>query len=69
MCTGIEYYVLICEDSMEGILTGVYEAYQIKKDKGIESHDSIRLAVKEPAMQCFLRSMSIYRQTMRRLQK
>lgn len=43
MCTGIEYYVLICEDSMEGILTGVYEAYQIKKDKGIESHDSIRL--------------------------
>lgn len=53
MCTGIEYYVLICEDSMEGILTGVYEAYQIKKDKGIESHDSIRLAVKEPATQCF----------------
>lgn len=44
----MEEYVLVCEDSMEGILTGVYEAYQLKKDMGIASHDSIHLAVSEP---------------------
>lgn len=44
----MEEYVLICEDSMEGILTGVYEAYQFKKDMGIAGHDRIHLAVGEP---------------------
>ena len=44
----MEEHVLICEDSMEGILTGIYEAYQFKKDKGIASHDAIHLAVREP---------------------
>lgn len=44
----MEEHVLICEDSMEGILTGIYEAYQFKKDRGIASHDSIHLAVREP---------------------
>lgn len=47
----MEEYVLICDDSMEGILTGVYEAYQLKKSNGIESHDRIHLAVKEPDTQ------------------
>ena len=47
----MEEYVLICEDSVEGILTGVYDAYQFKKKLGIESHDSIHLATKEPDMQ------------------
>lgn len=47
----MEEYVLICEDSTEGILTGVYEAYQFKKKRGIESHDCIHLAAKEPDMQ------------------
>lgn len=46
----MEEYVLICEDSMEGILTGVYEAYQLKKEMGIASHDSIHLATSEPDM-------------------
>lgn len=46
----MEEYVLICEDSMEGILTGVYDAYQLKKDKGIQSHDQIHLATNEPDM-------------------
>ena len=46
----MEEYVLICEDTIEGILTGVYEAYQFKKDTGIESHNAIHLAVKEPDM-------------------
>lgn len=40
--------VLLCEDSMEGILNGVYEAYRMKKEKGIESHDLIHLATKAP---------------------
>ncbi len=47
----MEEYVLVCEDSMEGILTGIYDAYQLKKERGIESHDSIHLAVKEPDTQ------------------
>lgn len=46
----MEEYVLICEDTIEGILTGVYEAYQLKKETGIESHNMIHLAVKEPDM-------------------
>ena len=44
----MEEYVLICEDSMDGILTGVYEAYQFKKNRSIESHDRIHLATNEP---------------------
>lgn len=46
----MEEYVLICEDSMDGILTGVYDAYQFKKDKGIRTHASLHLAIKEPDM-------------------
>lgn len=41
--------VLICEDSADGILTGIYEAYQFKKTNNIESHDLIHLAAGEPA--------------------
>lgn len=44
----MEGYVLVCEDSMEGILTGIYEAYQFKKDRGIAEHEQIHLAVREP---------------------
>ena len=47
----MQEYVLICEDSTDGILTGVYEAYQFKKKMGIESHACIHLATKEPDMQ------------------
>ena len=47
----MEEYVLICEDSMDGILTGVYEAYQFKKKRGIASHDCIHLATREPDTQ------------------
>lgn len=49
----MEEYVLICEDSIEGILTGIYEAYVLKKDRNIVSHDNIHLVVKEPQMQNF----------------
>lgn len=44
----MEEYVFVCEDSIDGILTGVYEAYQFKKEEGIENHDILHLAVKEP---------------------
>ena len=44
----MEEYVLICEDSMDGILTGIYEAYQYKKEHGINSHDQMHLDVIEP---------------------
>ena len=47
----MEEYVLICEDSTEGILTGVYEAYPFKKKMGIAHHDNIHLATKEPDTQ------------------
>lgn len=45
----MEEYVLICEDTIDGILTGVYEAYAFKKERGIQSHEQLHLAVKEPA--------------------
>lgn len=38
----MEETVLICEDSIEGILTGVYEAYALRKD-----HDRIHLQIGE----------------------
>lgn len=44
----MEEYVFVCEDSIDGILTGVYEAYQFKKEEGIENHDMLHVAVKEP---------------------
>lgn len=44
----MEEYVLLCEDSIEGILTGIYEAYQLKKDRELTSIDCIHLAVQEP---------------------
>ncbi|MDE7477169.1 MAG: TIGR03915 family putative DNA repair protein [Lachnospiraceae bacterium] len=47
----MEEYVLICEDSTEGILTGVYEAYPFKKKMEIAHHDNIHLATKEPDTQ------------------
>lgn len=46
----MEEYVFICEDSLEGIFSGVYEAYEFKKEESIESHDMLHLAVKEPDM-------------------
>lgn len=44
----MEEYVFICEDSLEGIFTGIYEAYQFKKEEDIESHDMLHLVVEEP---------------------
>lgn len=44
----MEEYVLICEDSIEGILTGIYEAYAYKKEQGIDSHDRIHVQAGEP---------------------
>ena len=43
--------VLICEDTLDGVFTGIYEAYRLKKDNSIESHDLIHLAVNEPFSQ------------------
>ena len=40
--------VLVCEDTLDGIFTGIYEAYQFKKDNNVESHALIHLAVNEP---------------------
>ncbi len=47
----MEEYVLICEDSTEGILTGVYEAYLFKKKRELASHDCIHLVTEEPDVQ------------------
>ncbi len=44
----MEEYVLICEDSIDGILTGIYEAYLFKKAQGIDRHDRIHLHAGEP---------------------
>lgn len=43
----MEEYVFICEDSLEGIFSGIYEIYQFKKEEGIKSHDMLHLAVRE----------------------
>ncbi len=40
--TGTENIILICEDSIEGILTGIYEAYALRI-----SHDKISLQIGE----------------------
>lgn len=39
--------ILICEDSQEGIFTGIYEAYAQKCD-----HDSTRIQLGEEGNQC-----------------
>ncbi len=44
----MEEYVLVCEDSIDGILTGIYEAYAYKKANGIESHERIHIHAGEP---------------------
>lgn len=44
----MEEYVFVCEDSLEGIFSGIYEAYEFKKQENIESHDLLHLMVKEP---------------------
>lgn len=44
----MEEYVLICEDSIDGILTGIYEAYVYKQTQGIDSHDRIHVQAGEP---------------------
>lgn len=44
----MEEYTLICEDSIDGILTAVYDAYILKKEKGLAGHDQIHILTKEP---------------------
>ena len=41
-------YIFICEDSLDGILTGVYDAWSFKIQHEDLSHDDIRLASREP---------------------
>lgn len=49
----MEETILICEDSIEGILTGVYEAYELRKD-----HETIHLQTGETEN---YRLFSVYR--------
>lgn len=44
----MEEYVLICEDSIDGILTGIYEAYVYKRMQGIDTHNRIHVQAGEP---------------------
>lgn len=44
----MEEYSFICEDSIDGILTAVFDAYSFKKEKRIESHDLIHILTREP---------------------
>ena len=44
-------YALICEDSIDGILSGIYEAYQITEEEQIDSNDRIHLLTEEPYIQ------------------
>ena len=41
-------YIFICEDSLDGILTGVYDAWSFKIQHPDLSHDELHLASKEP---------------------
>lgn len=44
----MDEHVFLCEDSIEGILNGVYEAYRFKKEQKIESHALLHLETKQP---------------------
>ena len=41
-------YIFICEDSLDGILTGIYDAWDFKIKHPNLSHEDIRLSSKEP---------------------
>ena len=41
-------YIFVCEDSLDGILTGIYDAWEFKIQHKNLSHDDIRLSSKEP---------------------
>ena len=41
-------YIFVCEDSLDGILTGIYDAWAFKIQNNDLSHDDIRLASREP---------------------
>lgn len=49
----MEELALICEDSLEGIFTGIYDAYILKKERHIPEHDAIHLLIEEPACRNF----------------
>lgn len=49
----MEEYTLICEDSIDGILSAVYDAYSFKKERGIPDHNQIHIATEEPAISSF----------------
>lgn len=41
-------YVFVCEDSLDGILTGVYDAWDFKIKQKLSSHEDIHLTSSEP---------------------
>lgn len=41
-------YIFICEDSLDGILTGIYDAWSFKIQHTELSHEDLKLASKEP---------------------
>lgn len=41
-------HIFICEDSLDGILTGIYDAWDFKIQQKLSSHEDIHLASKEP---------------------
>lgn len=44
----MEEFVLLCEDTLDAVFTAIYDAYQLKKDEDIESHELIHISVKQP---------------------
>lgn len=49
----MEELALVCEDSLEGVLTGIYEAYLMKKERQIPTHDTIHILIGEPVIRNF----------------
>lgn len=49
----MEEIALICEDSLEGVLTGVYDAYLLKKKRQLQTHDEIHIIIGEPIIRNF----------------
>ena len=41
-------YIFICEDSLDGILTGIYDAWNFKIEYKLSSHEDIHLISHEP---------------------
>lgn len=49
-----EELILLCKNTMTGIFSGIYDAYQYKKKRNYKTHERIHLATQEPYIKSFM---------------